>query len=180
MLKKLLTYTLAVTTKALFGLSMGIATLFVVVSSSLVVSMIRKIVPKQIRIPIYTIIIATFVTTADYFLKSNFYEISKAMGPYIALIIVNCLILGRAEAFASKNNVWRAFLDALGMGIGFTMALIVLGAAREIVGTGYVFGIQVFPAGYTQWVVMILPAGAFITLGLLVGVFNMINKAVAK
>ena len=167
--------TLAVTTKALFGLSMGMATLFVVVSSSVVISIIRKLVPEQVRIPMFTVIIATFVTAADYFLKANFFSISKALGPYVPLIVVNCLILGRAEAFASKNGAFRSFLDALGMGIGFTCALIVLGSIRELFGFGTVFGFQVLGDGFEKWIIMILPAGAFITLGILVGVFNIID-----
>lgn len=172
--------TLAVTTKALFGLSMGMATTFVIVSSSVVVSAIRKFVPSQVRIPMYTVIIATFVTAADYFLKANFFQISKALGPYVPLIVVNCVILGRAEAYASKHGVFRSFLDALGMGVGFTLALIVLGSAREILGAGTVFGITIMPKGFTNWIVMVLPAGAFLTLGLLVGIFNMIDKKVKE
>ena len=170
--------TLAVTTKALFGFSMGVATLFVVVCSSVVVSAIRKCVPEQVRIAIFTVIIATFVTAADYFLKANFYQISKALGPYVPLIVVNCVILGRAEAFASKHGVFKSFLDALGMGIGFTCALIILGSIREILGAGTIFGHRVMWEGFTNWVVMVLPAGAFITLGLLIGIFNVIDKKV--
>ena len=172
--------TLAVTTKALFGLSMGLATTFVIISSGVVVSVIRKLVPEQVRIPMFTVVIATFVTAADYFLKANFYEISKALGPYVPLIVVNCVILGRAEAFASKHGVVRSFLDALGMGLGFTCALIVLGAAREVLGSGTVFGHRVMWEGFTNWVVMVLPAGAFITLGLLVGVFNIIDGKIKE
>jgi len=172
--------TLAVTTKAIFGLSMGIATTFVLISSSVTVSLIRKFVPPQVRIPMYTVIIATFVTAADYFLKANFYEISKALGPYVPLIVVNCVILGRAEAFASKNGPARSFLDALGMGVGFTAALVVLGSCREVLGSGTLFGVRVMAQGFTNWIVMVLPAGAFITLGLLVGVFNTIDSMVKK
>lgn len=171
--------TLAVTTKAVFGLSMGLATAFVLVSSGIVVSAIRKLVPAQVRIPMFTVIIATFVTAADYFLKANFYQISKALGPYVPLIVVNCIILGRAEAFASKNGVVRSFFDALGMGVGFTGALIILGSVREILGSGTIFGYRIMWEGYTNWVVMVLPAGAFITLGVLVGIFNVINKKVS-
>ncbi len=170
--------TLAVTTKALFGLSMGMATMFVVVSSGIVISVIRKFVPGQVRIPIFTVIIATFVTAADYFLKANFYQISKALGPYVPLIVVNCIILGRAEAFASKHGVWRSFLDACGMGVGFTCALLVLGSVRELLGSGTVFGYRVMWEGFTNWVIMVLPAGAFITLGFLVGVFRIIDKSI--
>jgi electron transport complex protein RnfE len=172
--------TLAVTTKALFGLSMGLATTFVVVSSSIVVSAIRRFVPDQVRIPMFTVVIATFVTAADYFLKANFYQISKALGPYVPLIVVNCVILGRAEAFASKHGVARSFLDAVGMGIGFTCALIILGAIREILGAGTVFGYRIMWQGFTNWVIMVLPAGAFITLGLLVGLFNVIDRNVKE
>lgn len=170
--------TLAVTTKALFGLSMGMATMFVMVSSSIVISLMRKLIPEQVRIPIFTVIIATFVTVADYVLKANFFEISKALGPYVPLIVVNCVILGRAEAFASKQGVARSFLDALGMGVGFTCALIVLGAIRELLGAGEIFGYHILWNGFTNWIIMILPAGAFITLGLLVGIFNMVNKRI--
>jgi len=172
--------TLAVTTKALFGLSMGLATTFVVVCSGVVVSFIRKFVPEQVRIPIFTVIIATFVTAADYFLKANFFEISKALGPYVPLIVVNCVILGRAEAFASKHGVRRSFLDALGMGVGFTLALIVLGSVREIFGAGTLFGHRIMWQGFTNWIVMVLPAGAFITLGLLVGLFNIVDKGIKE
>lgn len=172
--------TLAVTTKALFGFSMGMATTFVVVSSGVVISVIRKFVPEQVRIPMFTVVIATFVTAADYFLKANFYQISKALGPYVPLIVVNCVILGRAEAFASKHGVARSFLDALGMGLGFTCALVILGAARELLGSGTIFGYRVMWEGFTNWVVMVLPAGAFITLGLLVGVFNIIDGRIKR
>ncbi|MFH1836955.1 MAG: electron transport complex subunit E, partial [Candidatus Omnitrophota bacterium] len=170
--------TLAVTTKAIFGLSMGLATAFVVITSSVVISSIRKLVPPQVRIPIFTVIIATFVTVTDYVLKANFFDISKALGPYIPLIVVNCVILGRAEAFASKKKVFDSFLDAAGMGIGFTCALIILGAVRELLGAGEIFGYRVLWEGFTNWIVMILPAGAFITLGLLVGIFNIVDKKI--
>ena len=172
--------TLAVTTKALFGFSMGVATTFVVVSSSVVISAIRKFVPDQVRIPMFTVVIATFVTAADYFLKANFFQISKALGPYVPLIVVNCLILGRAEAFASKHGVFKSLLDAIGMGLGFTCALIVLGSVREILGAGTIFGYRIMWQGFTNWIVMVLPAGAFITLGLLVGVFNIIDKRIKE
>lgn len=168
--------TLAVTTKAVFGLSMGLAVIFVLTSSSLLVSVFRKAIPTQVRIATYTIIIATFVTIADYFLKAKFPSISKALGPYVPLIVVNCIILGRAEAFASKHTPLRAVFDALGMGLGFTLALVVLGSIRELLGAGSIFGLQLFGDWYQPWVIMVLPAGAFITLGLLVGVFNMFKK----
>lgn len=172
--------TLAVTTKALFGFSMGMATLFVLVCSSVAVSVVRKIVPDQVRIAVFTVIIATFVTAADYFLRANFYDISKALGPYVPLIVVNCIILGRAEAYASKNGVFNSFLDALGMGLGFTGALMVIGSIREILGSGAIFGHRIAPEHFTNWVVMVLPAGAFITFGLVVGLFNLINIKMRK
>ena len=168
--------TLAVTTKALFGFSMGLATTFVLVSASIVVSLIRKLIPHQVRIATFTIIIATFVTIADLFLKASFPAISRALGPYVPLIVVNCIILGRQEAFASKNNVGRSLCDSLGMGAGFTAALIILGSIREFLGFGTLFGYQVTGEWFSRWVIMILPPGAFITLGVLVGLFNLISE----
>jgi len=168
--------TLAVTTKAVFGFSMGMATTFVLVCSSLAVSLIRKIVPTQVRIAAFTVIIATFVTCADYFLKANFYQISKALGPYVPLIVVNCIILGRQEAFASKQGVFKSLSDALGMGLGFSAVLVLLGSIRELLGFGTIFFYRVLPDGFEKWIIMALPAGAFITLGFLVGIFNVINN----
>ena len=165
--------TLAVTTKAIFGLSMGFAVIFVLTCSSLLVSVFRKVIPAQVRIATYTIIIATFVTIADYFLKANFPSISKALGPYVPLIVVNSIILGRAEAFASKNTPIRAIFDALGMGLGFTLALVILGSVRELLSAGSLFDVQLLGSWYEPWVIMVLPAGAFITLGLLVGLINL-------
>jgi len=167
--------TLAVTTNAINGFSMAAATTFVLVSSSLVVSMLKHLIPAQVRIATYTVIIATFVTAADYFLRANFPPISKELGPFVPLIVVNCIILGRAEAFASRNSVVRSLADALGMGLGFTAALIILGSVRELFAAGTIFGYTMIPKWHS-WVIMILPAGAFITLGLLVGLFNFINR----
>lgn len=167
--------TLAVTTKAIFGLSMGLAVIFVLTFSSLIISIFRKFIPNQVRIATFTIIIATFVTIVDYILKAHFPIISKALGPYVPLIVVNCIILGRAEAFASKNVPLRSLFDALGMGCGFTLALVILASIRELFGSGSIFGIQLLGQWHQAWVIMILPAGAFITLGLLVGIFNMLK-----
>ena len=167
--------TLAVTTSAVYGFSMAAATTFVLVSSSLVVSVFRRFIPNQVRIAAYTVIIATFVTVADYFLKANFPPISKALGPYVPLIVVNCIILGRAEAFASKNSVIRSLADAAGMGLGFMAALVMLGSVRELFAAGEVFGYTIIP-GWHPWVIMVLPAGAFISLGILVGLFNIIKR----
>ena len=139
-------------------------------------SAIRKFVPPQVRIATFTVIIATFVTCADYFLKANFYEISKALGPYVPLIVVNCIILGRQEAFASRNSVFNSLFDALGMGIGFSLVLVLLGSIRELFGFGTIFQFKILGNWFEPWIIMALPAGAFITLGFLVGIFNVINK----
>lgn len=168
--------TLAVTTSAINGLSMGLAVIFVLFFSSLVVSLIKKIVPPQVRIAVYTVIIATFVTIVDIFFKAQFPEISRALGPYVPLIIVNCIILGRCEAFASKHTVFISIIDALGMGIGFTWGLLVLGSIREFFGAGTVFGMHLLSKSYNPLIVMILPAGAFLVLGFLVAFMNRIEK----
>ena len=164
--------TLAVTTTAVNGFSMGLATTFVLVCSSTIISMVRKLIPNQVRIASYVVVIATFVTMADLFLKGNFPEISKALGPFVPLIVVNCVILGRAEVFASRHSPIPAFVDALGMGLGFTIALTILATIREILGSGTIFGFL----NFEPWVVMILPGGAFITLGLLIGFLNMLKE----
>ncbi len=165
--------TLAVTTTAINGLSMGLATSFVLICSSTIISFIRKLIPSQVRIASYIVVIATFVTVADLFLKGNFPAISRALGPFVPLIVVNCLILGRAEAYASRHSTPMAFVDALGMGVGFTVALVVLGTIREILGSGTIFGFLSFE----PWIVMILPGGAFITLGLLIALMNVLRGA---
>ena len=128
--------TLAVTTSIINGFSMGIATSFVLLCSSVIVSLLRSVIPKEVRIAAYVVIIAAFVTVVDLYLKANFAGISKALGPFVPLIVVNCIILGRAEAFASKNGIVPAFVDGLGMGLGFTIALTVIGAIREVLGSG--------------------------------------------
>jgi len=164
--------TLAVTNTAINGMSMGLATLFVLVGSSIVVSTFRKLFPGQIRLASYILIIATFVTMADLFMAGSFPAISKALGPYVPLIVVNCLILGRAEAFSSKNPVAKSMADALGMGLGFTWALILLGVIRELLGSGTFFGLTVLGKWFQPWLIMVLPPGAFLTLGLLIGIMN--------
>ncbi len=155
---------LAVSNTALNALAMGLATTFVLVMSNTLVSSLRRFVPKQVRIATYILIIATFVTVVDYLIQAISLDLHKALGAFISLIVVNCLILGRAEAFASKNTVPRAFLDGAGMGIGFTLALLCLGGVREILGSGSFFGIELFHEGFQDWVVMILPSGGFFTL----------------
>ena len=167
---------LAVTNTARNALAMGLATLFVLVMSNTVVSSLRRFIPKQVRIATYILIIATFVTVVDYLIQAISLDLHKALGAFIALIVVNCLILGRAEAFASKNTVGRSILDGLGMGIGFTFGLLCLGGVREILGTGSFFGVELFHANYQDWVVMILPSGGFFTLAAWLLLFNRIKQ----
>ena len=156
---------LAVTNSAINGLAMGMATTFVLVMSSTLVSLLRDFVPKQVRIATYILIIATFVTVAEYLIQAISIELHKSLGAFISLIVVNCMILGRAEAFASKNTTGRAILDGLGMGLGFTIALLCLGGVREILGNGSLFGFDLFGPRFEPWIVMILPGGGFFTLG---------------
>jgi len=155
---------LAVTNSAINAVAMGLATTFVMLMSNILVSSMRHFIPKQVRIATYILIIATFVTIVDYAIQAISLDLHKALGAFISLIVVNCLILGRAEAFASKHNVGYALLDALGMGVGFTLALLCLGGVREILGSGALFGVTLFPDGFEPWVVMILPGGGFFTL----------------
>jgi len=168
--------TLAVTNTAVNGLAMGLATSFVLISSEIVISLIKKLIPNDVRIPSYILIIATFVTFTDYFLKAFFPDIAASLSLFIPLIVVNCLILGRQEAFASKNPVHRSIADALGMGLGFTWILVLLSIFRELLGMGSVFGIQLLGSWYQPMIIMILPAGAFISLGILIGVMNAISS----
>ena len=155
---------LAVSNTAVNALAMGLATTFVMLMSNMLVSLLRNFIPKQVRIATYILIIATFVTLVDYAIEAISLDLHKALGAFISLIVVNCLILGRAEAFASKNRVGNAVLDALGMGCGFTLALLCLGGVREVLGDGSLFGIALFPAAFEPWIVMILPSGGFFTL----------------
>lgn len=171
---------LAVTTSVINGISMGLAVVFVLFFSSLVVVLIKKIVPHQVRIAVYTVIIATFVTIVDIFLKAQLPDISRSLGPYIPLIIVNCIILGRCEAFASKHTLKRSLLDALGMGLGFSWGLLLLGAIRELFGTGTILGVTIMPKIYNPLIIMILPAGAFLVLGFLIAIMNKIEQSQEK
>ncbi|PXV63250.1 electron transport complex protein RnfE [Halanaerobium congolense] len=168
--------TLAVTNTMVNGLAMGLATSFVLISSEIVVSLIKKLIPGDVRIPSYILIIATFVTFVDYFLKAFYPSIAASLSLFVPLIVVNCLILGRQETFASQNPVHRSFADALGMGIGFTWALLLLSAVRELFGMGSMFGLQILGDWYRPMVIMVLPAGAFITLGILIAIMNVIGK----
>ncbi|MEJ5287342.1 MAG: Electron transport complex protein RnfE [Candidatus Kapaibacterium sp.] len=165
--------TLAVTVSVINGIAMALATTFVLVFSSFLISIIRKLIPNQVRIASFIVVIATFVTVVDYVMRALFPEMSKLLGPFIPLIVVNCIILGRAEGFASKNNPFRSLLDALGMGTGFLISLLVLSSIRELLSSGTILGFQILPKGTPQLLVMILPAGAFITLGLLFGAANL-------
>ena len=163
---------LAVTNSAINGLAMGLATTFVLIGSSILVSLLRNVIPKQVRITTYIVIIATFVTVIDFLLEAFFPLIHKELGAFIALIVVNCLILGRQEAFASKNPTRLAIADAAGMSGGFTFALLCIGIIREILGNGSLFGISLFGKMFEPWVVMILPPGGFFSLGFLLLYFN--------
>lgn len=167
---------LAVTNSAINGLTMGVATTFVLFMSNMMVSSIRHWVPPQVRIASFILIIATFVTMVDYLIQAVSLELHKGLGAFISLIVVNCLILGRAEAFASKQPVGRSLLDALGMGAGFTIALLCMGIIRELLGNGSIFDVAIFGESYQPWVVMILPSGGFFTLGVLLLFINRINQ----
>ena len=167
---------LAVSNTAMNALAMGLATTFVLLMSNILVSTLRNFIPKQVRIASYILIIATFVTVTDYAIQAISVELHKSLGAFISLIVVNCLILSRAEAFASKNTVGKSIIDALGMGIGFVFALTCLGAVREILGNGTLFGFSLFPENFEQWIVMILPAGGFFTLAIWLWIFNLAKK----
>jgi len=156
---------LAVTNSAINALAMGLATTFVLLCSSSLVSLLRKQIPKQVRIATYIIIIATFVTMVDYAIQAISLDLYNALGAFIQLIVVNCIILGRAEAYASKQRLGATLVNGLGMGAGFTIALLCLGAVREILGAGSLFGVQLFSDNFQPWVVMILPPGGFFVLG---------------
>jgi electron transport complex protein RnfE len=159
--------TLAVTNSVANCLVMGIGTLFVLVSSSFLVSSVRRIVPNQVRISTYILIIATFVTVCDLALEALVPTVHRALGPFIALIVVNCLILGRQEAFASKHPVGRSVLDALGSGLGFTMVLLLMGIPRELLGSGSLLGVDVMGPSFEPWVIMVLPPGGFLMIAVL-------------
>ena len=168
--------TLAVTSSATNGLGMGVATTFVLMGSNAVVSLIRNFVPKKIRIPVYIVVIATFVTIIDLMMKAYApTALYDALGIFIPLIVVNCIVLGRAEAFASKNGVAKSLLDALGMGLGFTLALVALGGTREFLASGSLFEVKLISGWSTDFMLMTSPPGAFIILGLFLAGINMLN-----
>ena len=167
--------TLGVTSSAFNGLGMGVATMFVLLMSNIVVSLVKSQIPSKVRIPAFIIIIASFVTIVEMVLEAFVPFLYEQLGIFIPLIVVNCLILGRAEAFASKNNILSSIVDALGMGLGFVVALTVLGATREILGSGSLFGFKFVPEDANTFILFILPPGAFIALAYLTVLFNKIS-----
>lgn len=172
--------TLAVTTMAENGLGMGLATTFVLVCSNLVISLLKKVIPDTVRLPCYIVIIAGFVTFVSIMLESFLPDLAEALGVFLSLITVNCIILGRAEMFACKNKVIPSILDGLGMGLGFTLSLIIVGAVRELFGTGKVFGLQIAPDIVEPMTIFILPAGGFFTLGCIIAVLGVITRKKPK
>ncbi|HVO76863.1 MAG TPA: electron transport complex subunit E [Candidatus Bathyarchaeia archaeon] len=172
--------TLAITTSAANGIGMGIAATFVLVGSNAFISSLRGFIPTKIRIPCYIVIIATFVTVVDLVMNAYFHSLHKALGIFIPLIVVNCIIMGRAEAFARKNGVLYSTIDGLGMGLGFTLSLVAIGAIREGLGNGTIFGAQVMGASYVPFLLMVLPPGAFMLLGAMLGGMNRIEMHLAR
>ena len=168
--------TLATTTSSINGMSMGLATMFVLVCSNIVVSLIKSLTPDKVRIPVFVVVIASFVTILQMCLKAYLPEINKSLGLFIPLIVVNCIILGRAEAFACKNGPVASLCDGIGIGLGFTLGLTLLGTVREFFGAGSIFGFTLLPETYNV-LLFILPTGAFISLGYLIAIVNKLKKA---
>ena len=164
--------TLAVTSSAINGIGMGVSTAAGLICANVVISLLRKVIPDKVRIPAFVVVIASFVTIVQFLLQAYLPSLNSALGLYIPLIVVNCIILGRAEAFASKNNAVDSFFDGIGMGLGFTLALTVLGLVRELIGSGTAFGIQVLPEAFPQTLIMIMAPGAFLALGVLMAILN--------
>lgn len=167
---------LAVTNTAINSLAMGLATTFVLLASGTLVSLLSAQIPKQVRIATYIVIIATFVTIVDYVIQAISLDLYNAMGAFIQLIVANCIILGRAEAYASRNRPLKAIINALGMGAGFTFALLCLGVVREVLGAGTLFGFDLFGPAFQPWVVMVLPAGGFLVLGAWLLLFDWLKQ----
>lgn len=172
--------TLAVSTSVENAVGMGIAATVVLIGSNIVISMLRKVIPDEIRIPAYITIIAAFVTVIQFLLAGYAPALNKSLGIFIPLIVVNCIILGRAEAYANKNSVIASFWDAVGMGLGFTVALVILGAIRELLGTGKLYGMQIMPDSFQPALIMILAPGAFFTLGIIMALIAKNNLKKAK
>lgn len=172
--------TLAITTTAQNGIGMGLAATFVLVGSNVMISTLRNFIPKKIRIPAYIVIIATFVTVVDLAMNAYFHPLHKALGIFIPLIVVNCIIMGRAEAFAAKNGVLYSLLDGVGMGLGFTISIVLIGSIRELIGSGTLFGATVMGPAYVPFMLLVLPPGAFILLGSMLAGMNRIEIALAR
>jgi len=168
--------TLAVTTAVFNGIGMGVAAAAVLIGSNLIISLIKKIVPNEVRIPIYVVVIATFVTAVQMLIQAFSPELDRQLGIFIPLIVVNCIILARAEAFAAKNPPLNSIMDGIGMGLGFTVALTLISAVREVLGAGTFFGIQLFGAGFEPALIMILPPGGFLVFGFLIAAFNKLTS----
>lgn len=168
--------TLGTTSSAINGMGMGLATMFVLICSNLVISLIKNLIPDMVRIPAFIVVIASFVTLLQMVMQAYVPDFYATLGLFIPLIVVNCIVLGRAEAFAAKNNPFRAVLDGTGMGLGFTLALTLLGATRELLGTGKIFNLTLFPEDYGMLLFVLAP-GAFIALGYLIALINRLKKA---
>ncbi len=168
--------TLAVTTMAVNGIGMGIATTFVLIGSNIVISLLKNVIPKTVRLPSFIVIIAGFVTLIDFLMKAYMPSLHSNLGLFLSLITVNCIILGRAEVFASKNNVGKSILDAIGMGLGFTMALFLMGSIREILGSGTFFGYKLPVISSEPMLIFIMPAGGFFVLGVLIALINKLSN----
>ncbi len=172
--------TLAVTTSAVNGVGMGLAATFVLIGSNAVISLLRNFIPDKVRIPAFVVVICTFVTMIQMLMHAYLPSLYDALGLFIPLIVVNCIILARAEAFASKNGVVASAVDGLGMGLGFTLALILIGSVRELIGNGSIFNINLLGAAYEPMLLLVLAPGAFITFGLVLGIINAITDKIAK
>ena len=168
--------TLGVTSSAINGLGMGLATTFVLVMSNLVISLIKNMIPDKVRIPAFIVVIASFVTLVELLMQAYVPALFESLGLFIPLIVVNCIVLGRAEAFASKNGLFASMIDGLSMGLGFALALTILGTTREILGSGKAFGINIYPENYGSLIFVLAP-GAFLVLGYLIALINRIKKA---
>lgn len=168
--------TLATTSSAINGMSMGLATMFVLIAANAVVSLLKDLIPDMVRIPAYIVIIAAFVTVVEMVMNAYVPALADSLGIFIPLIVVNCIVLGRAESFASKNNVFSSALDGIGIGLGFTLALTLLGAVRELLGTGKIFSLSIFPENFGALLFVLAP-GAFIALGFLIAIFNNLQKS---
>lgn len=168
--------TLGTSSSALNGMSMGLATAFVLASSNVVISLIKNIIPDKVRIPAFIVVIATFVSVVEMTMQAYLPALYESLGLFIPLIVVNCIVLGRAEAYAAKNTVFNSLFDGLGMGLGFTMALTILGSVRELLGTGKIFSVAIYPENYGMLLFVLAP-GAFIALAYVIAVFNKLKKA---